>query len=263
MKTWFRNLGLAKKLSLGFGACVLLAMLIGWAGFSGMRELTNKVKSINDDAVGGLGSLNDFSQAASLYRIRQARMGLTDDRQTREKLLGQVNASRKDADAALAVYQKSIFEPDDRANFEALSKGWTEFTGIGDQINEEMASAPKDKVAELFESRTVKQFNEELLPALNKVTAWNKTNAAKLVASAMNASSTGTITIVSFAVLAALLSAGISFIITRSVTVPVSLINERIRSLETNCVADLRNGLEALANGDLTVNIDPVTTPVP
>jgi len=263
MKTWFTNLDLAKKLSLGFGACVLLAMLIGWAGFSSMKDLTSNVKKINDDAVGGLAALNDFSQAASTYRIRQARMGLTDDRALREKLLEEVNASRAQADTSLATYEKSVYEAEDQANFKELSKAWTKFAEIGDQVNPKMVSLPKEEVAVLFESRTTAAFISGLLPSLGKVTEWNKSNAAKLVARAMTTSSGGTFKIVLFTALAALLSVGITVVITRSVTVPVALINGRVQSLEANCVADLRDGLQALANGDLTVGVNPVTTPVP
>lgn len=263
MKSWFINLNLAKKLSIGFGTCVFLAMIIGWAGFSGMRQLTGHVNEINRDAVGGLASLNEFSQGASLYRLRQARMGLTDDKDARAKLLDQVNASGKKADQALAEYKKSVSGQEDEANFAKLSKAWSEYTAIGDQINGQLVTVPKDTAGELFESRTTKQFNEILLPALNDNTDWNNKQAQDLVKQAESSAASGTRTIIFFALFAALLSVGISIVITRSVTVPVSQINERVISLEANCVRDLKEGLEAFASGDLTVGITAVTTPVP
>jgi methyl-accepting chemotaxis protein len=50
--------------------------------------------------------------------------------------------------------------------------------------------------------------------------------------------------------------------VTRSVTRPVAVLVERLRSLNDNCLASLRGGLSALAGGDLTVEARPGTEPI-
>ena len=55
-----------------------------------------------------------------------------------------------------------------------------------------------------------------------------------------------------------LLSAVIAFVITRSVTRPLSVVIERLAMLRDRCVTDLGNGLRAQAGGDFTVAVTPV-----
>ena len=64
-------------------------------------------------------------------------------------------------------------------------------------------------------------------------------------------------------VIAALLAAvALSTIVTRSVTKPVAVLVERLRSLNDRCLTSLRGGLGALAHGDLTVQAEAGTDPI-
>ena len=49
---------------------------------------------------------------------------------------------------------------------------------------------------------------------------------------------------------------------TRSVTGPIAAVSGRLRSLNDNCLANLTEGLESVAKGDLTFDVEPATTPV-
>src|SRR4051812_4421101 len=59
-----------------------------------------------------------------------------------------------------------------------------------------------------------------------------------------------------------LLAAALAVFVTRSVTRPVAALGVRLRSLDENCLAGLTGGLEAVAKGDLTHEVVPVTTPI-
>jgi methyl-accepting chemotaxis protein len=54
----------------------------------------------------------------------------------------------------------------------------------------------------------------------------------------------------------------ICFITVRGVLRPVRALMSRFESLNSHCVQDLTNGLEAAAKGDLTHAVEPVTTPI-
>jgi methyl-accepting chemotaxis protein len=70
-------------------------------------------------------------------------------------------------------------------------------------------------------------------------------------------------TIVIFAVVAFLIAAACSFLITRGITRGVALILERLRSLKDNDTTALAAGLAAVAGGDLTRPVAPATAAIP
>ena len=71
-----------------------------------------------------------------------------------------------------------------------------------------------------------------------------------------NASRTRAIVII---VIALLVGIGIALWIASGIQRGVKLILERLASLRDNCAVDLRTGLQAIAAGDLTVVLTPVT----
>ena len=68
--------------------------------------------------------------------------------------------------------------------------------------------------------------------------------------------SSGTRTIIIVALLGIVVAAGIAFWITRSVTRPVAAIAGRLTSLDERDLAGLEHGLSAVAEGDLTVEVE-------
>jgi methyl-accepting chemotaxis protein len=79
---------------------------------------------------------------------------------------------------------------------------------------------------------------------------------------ASTASSSKTIMLV-IALLALAVAGGISFFLARDLSRRIKQLLDGISSLESNCVTDLGVGLEAIAAGDLTHSIAPVTTTIP
>ena len=63
-------------------------------------------------------------------------------------------------------------------------------------------------------------------------------------------------------VLALLAALALASLVTRSVTRPVAVLVERLRSLDERCLASLRAGLAGLSRGDLTVEAEPGTEPI-
>ena len=69
-------------------------------------------------------------------------------------------------------------------------------------------------------------------------------------------------TIVALLIVAVLLSAGIAFVLARQIKRTVGVILDRLGLLRDNDTKDLRDALEALGRGDLTVSVTPVTPPI-
>ena len=100
----------------------------------------------------------------------------------------------------------------------------------------------------------------EVTPALDQLEASRSAlareldaeNRAALAATSAKASS-GQRTIWIVIALALALSAVMAFVITRSITRPLAVLVQRLRSVTRVCLTQLGTGLEATARGDLTV----------
>ena len=69
--------------------------------------------------------------------------------------------------------------------------------------------------------------------------------------------------IIGLNLLSAAVGVALGIWITKSIKGPITQLANRLDSLAQNCVPGLGSGLEALAIGDLTLELKPVTTPVP
>jgi len=86
-------------------------------------------------------------------------------------------------------------------------------------------------------------------------------STANTAAAASTASNSQTMILI-ITLLALAAAGGISLFLARDVSRRIQRLLDGIRSLDENCVTDLRTGLEAIAAGDLTREIVPVTSPI-
>jgi methyl-accepting chemotaxis protein len=74
--------------------------------------------------------------------------------------------------------------------------------------------------------------------------------------------STTTTLAIAALLIALLVGVGVALLLARGIRRSVTPILDRLESLQDNCATDLKAGLEALAEGDLTVRLTPVTEPI-
>jgi methyl-accepting chemotaxis protein len=115
-------------------------------------------------------------------------------------------------------------------------------------------------------SRSANAYKNDVMPELGRVEAAlaalardvEVENRDALSATAAKAAA-GQRTIWIVIALALALSAAMAFVITRSITRPVAVLVERLRSVTDKCLSGLGRGLEATAHGDLTVTVEQGT----
>jgi hypothetical protein len=124
-----------------------------------------------------------------------------------------------------------------------------------------------DGVEERGGSRTV--YTKEVRPVLETLDGFHDQLEDRIAEQAAEqaergdaTAASGKRTVLHVVGLALLIAAGLAFVVTRSVTRPVAALADRLRSLNDHCLAGLTSGLEATAEGDLTNEVTPVTTPV-
>ncbi|WP_028064969.1 methyl-accepting chemotaxis protein, partial [Solirubrobacter soli] len=96
----------------------------------------------------------------------------------------------------------------------------------------------------------------------NKLIAASTAAAAQSVSEAEATASSGTRFIVIIAVLALIVAIVLALWVTRSIVGPVRRLATGMESLDTHCLSDLSTSLDAVAQGDLTIPVVPVTQPI-
>lgn len=263
LKAWIANLNIAKKLSLCFGLCFLLAALIANNGLQGMRAMNGHVNELNKGSIEGLLALTEYGQAVNEYRTKQFRLAGSKDPKRFSDNLQDVADSKDEANKFLAAYGKTVTVPEERKLFDDLSAGWLQYTEVGDKIEKDIVPLSVQEGSELVENRTTDLFEKIVVDPLNTLNHWKKAHANTLVSDAHAAVTHGSSVIWITLVIALLVGIAAARAITSSVTVPVAQIQDRLKSLQGHCISNLREGLEALATGDLTYSCTPATTPVP
>jgi methyl-accepting chemotaxis protein len=271
-----RNLPLAARLGVAFGALALGLVVVSLVAFRSTDNLKTKVDALAVDVpqytamVDGIAAR--LPQEAHL--TVQHLYVYDGDLKTQDKVAGELEKLAKADEGALATMVKVLSAtPDDAAATEAangvkqLQKSYLAYVEATRKAIElsrkETVAAVEDRV----ESREL--YTKQLVPMLEGLSAGVAENSKGTLtyaagegekASDAIASTKRNILIV--AIISGLVALVLSIFTTRSVTRPVHGLNSRLESLNENCLSDLTDGLESCADGDLTREVVPVTTPI-
>jgi methyl-accepting chemotaxis protein len=264
--TWFNNLRIGVRLAIGFGslvAAIVLVAAVGASGLSSTGSATEDLAAKEVKATVEVGTVIDrFGSNGSM--VANHLYVQDGDLKAQDKTVAEIKDNDKDVagaldsirshelgsqtDAALASFDGELKKYNARRD-EALDNSRQETV----EADEERAGSRDIYTEELLEEG---ELVEDKLEALSNVITKQADVAAGDTAAA--ASSKGRLlTIV--AILAALAAAALGFVITRRIKGQVAEVQDRLTSLEDNCVAGLESAIDATAGGDLTVSVTPVT----
>ncbi len=264
-----RNLRLAIRLALGFGAIAAGLLLVGGVSLQQLGALEKDTSELSDrdlrstalsGAVGERAALIGHHVAQHLY-VKDGDLKAEDAIQKR--ILAMAAANTRDG----ATLQKLL---SGTPSAEAMTRFAAARAGFVDSWKQAIALSRQetvDGVEERDASRTL--YEEQVLPSSEAVATAAaalkesiRRSAVETTEAAKASSTDGKRLIVVVALLALAAAAGLAFWITRSVTRPVAALGSRLRSMNDHCLAGLTDGLESVARGDLTVAATSATTPV-
>ncbi|MFQ3588071.1 MAG: methyl-accepting chemotaxis protein, partial [Fimbriimonadaceae bacterium] len=151
----------------------------------------------------------------------------------------------------------------DKANLARYQEAWSEQEAYLLRVCDLADAGKIAEASEIVEGESLRHYLDKVVPADEEVTKWNVSRGEELSAKfvATNARANRVMLLTLIAALA--VSVAITWFISRSITAPVQALSTRLNSLEANCVTGLEAGIKAFERGDLTVEVRPVTTPVP
>jgi methyl-accepting chemotaxis protein len=258
-----RSISLGARLALGFalvGATCLLVATVGALGLGDLANRTTSVTAIGDSLV----DLGTVSQEVALD-TRDAAQHLyvfDGDLAAQDRVAAQMTKRGKAGDAA---FERAATEhSDDAAAFAKLRAARDAFGETVDAAvklsREETLSSDEERAG----SRTTfvdkvkpaeERFDKQMAAISREVTS----DARAEEADARGAATSRRTMLIVVALLSVLASGLLAFLITRTVTKPVKVVIDRLAMLRDCCVTDLSAGLTAMAGGDLTHEVTPVT----
>jgi len=257
---WFKNLPIAARLAGGFGLVVALLVAVGLIGIAGVGKVGDRADTIGHDSLPSAESVLRLQMVAAEYRRQQYQYILDDEAEERAEFREHLDELRADASDSLGSYERLVSNAEDRKLFEDFSTAWNGYVEDTKELTSLADAGEVEEATEVLEG-TEKPFAG--LAATNaRWVALNDKSAAAALAEVKATQSSSGRTIVALLIVAVLLSAAIAFVVSRQIKRTVGVILDRLGLLRDNDTKDLREALEALGRGDLTVSVTPVTPPI-
>jgi methyl-accepting chemotaxis protein len=259
---WFADLSVSKKLYGMGGGLIILLIAMGLFSISNLSSASSQGRDMYQGATVSIERLATMRAELGAVEPDLARIALSTANvpqfvttyQADRALL--VKAEREYAAVGLSSSEQQIY-----AKYRALE---AQYASVGARVSKLalVGTVPSRLAANrLYFSQALPMNNTLDGWAAQLVTINDSQASADLAAINSSASSSKTMTII-LLLLSVLFGAGMSIAVSRSIKRGVVAILDRINSLKDRCATELKSGIEALAAGDLTINVVPVTQPI-
>ncbi|MBV8714162.1 MAG: MCP four helix bundle domain-containing protein [Chloroflexi bacterium] len=253
------TLGIRAKLLGGFGAVLFLLAVV--AGF-GVFKL-NDANVALDQAT--------HTEMAAVMTTLDAQVALTAmQKDLRQLFLAQGDAANKAAKAAydadeqqfnadLKKLDQLLYTPQGRTMLAALTKAYTDWAPTRSKMVELGMADQTDAGVQLLESDANVKAVADVNKAITDLVKFKSDRADLVVSTSQAAGDQARMLMFGLTALALLLGFGIAFFLARGIANTAREVQLTVTSLADKCATWLAEALNALAQGDLTVEVTPVT----
>ncbi|HEY1722509.1 MAG TPA: methyl-accepting chemotaxis protein [Magnetospirillaceae bacterium] len=235
----FRNSSIAAKVAAAFAAVLIVVVVLGGVAIDRLGAVNDRAAEIRDDFLPSTEILGRLSFTTMRYRQLEAAHILAATPEAKAKELATIHAMAADADKYLRAYQALEASPEERALTDSIAHAWTAYLNLSEKlvaISDSGDIAGAVKLYTTDERQTFNAYQQQIAKDIDDNATGGK-NAADRGAAIYQ---TTRIVVVCAALLAALLSGGLGFAISRNVARPVR---------------QMTGVMERLADHDLSVTI--------
>jgi methyl-accepting chemotaxis protein len=267
--SFFANQKLAVRLGFAFGALAAGLLVVALIGYSQMGSLRSTAQALDTThlraqalaAEAAADSIDMGQETANHLYVEDG------DLEAQDEVQADIDGIRADTEKANAELASVVSGTGADDEYRAFSKALAEYIALDKKAvalsRKETAAHSEDRTGsrDLYENEmaevrdTLDDAGGALIEAVGK-----SANAAARDAVAHAGSARRTILVL--ALIPLLLAGVIAVLVTRSVTLPVAALGRRLRSLNEHDLDSLANGLDAVAEGDLTVDAASATKPI-
>jgi methyl-accepting chemotaxis protein len=267
--TSIRNPPLAARLGGAFGALCLALVLVAFTGVNAMNGLEAKSDELADRHLRASELLAGIQQDAkdTVGLVAQHLYVYDGDLAAQDGVAEKIEAEHAESDRAAAELAKLLAGTPIEGRYAEFAALRDEMTRTQDEAIQRSRVETVENVEDRDGSRTtytegVLEADQELEAVAGALLDETHALAAEGVKDARASAASGTRIIIVIALLAVLAAIAVAISVTRSVVRPVRALAKRMTSLDDNCLTDLSAALDAVAGGDLTRDVIPVTTPI-
>lgn len=255
------NLKLAHKFALSFGVVLALLGILSLTAFKGFGQIDKKLDLVKNDVMPGCQAATDLNDAVmgSFIALSSATMSPTAEGRKLglkdfEELVGGM-------DKAMSEYDPTITVAEDRTNFNQLKDYWKAYEPAARSYAAALASGKTS--AELAASYIkLQKVYEPADEQVAKIMKWNTQHGLQIGREASDASSAARQSIWITLTFACIVAIAAGVLMTKNILYPITEVSKRLLSIETICSIGLRQGINGLRDGDLTIDVQPATKSV-
>jgi methyl-accepting chemotaxis protein len=269
MLSFFANLRLAVRLGIAFGALIVALLVTAFVGINGLGAIQSDADELSQRDIVAYAHLVSISEDflatdGDVVRHLYVEDG---DLKAQDKTAAKIVAWQQEADENLEALAQHLEGDEPRRILAEFNTRYERFTTAANKAIEQSRQETVDEVEDRVDSRTM--YTDQVLPALEKLDLFHDQieDAVDKQADGQAAEGLATHdgvkrTILIVVAIALLIAVALAVFVTRSVTRPVAALGSRLRSLNEYCLAGLETGLGRIRDGDLTHDVESVTTPV-
>ncbi len=259
MNKFLSNLTVGKKLALGFGFALLMLAVILITGVINLTTLNGEVRLISSDLFPKTVWANDIIDAVNGNAIAIRNMILTNDPKFKEETYKRLDWARELVTDRINKLKETIKTEKGKELLENLIKiRENEFFPTRQRLLKEYESGNREAVLEILLG-DFRSAQNKYIDAASKLIKY-QTELVNIEAQNSQETYDFTKNILFLVGVISLLFVGVfGWFVTKNITVPVSQVIERMRSLEANCLTGLDKGLIQLSKGDLALKLQKVT----
>lgn len=261
---WFKNLSVGKKLVVSFGAVCGAIVLFIAVTLLGQNEATGHVDNLYRDGVLGTGSITQLyanlaQDRGLLIEMASYQVGGKEIPEAVQKRMDDLDVQR---DNLFKEYGDTVVLPEDKKNWDQLKASYDKYVGFSEEAEKMMAAGKGKEALAQTMGPVTETYYAEVKPQLEKMVQWNIEQGGRRNKETSNFFASQRVVSIAVAVFCLGVAGFFGRLVSRSVVLPLNKLKAQLHSLGANCVTNLSNSIAGLQNGNLCLEVTPVTNPV-
>ena len=259
---FFNNVSIRVKLLGSFGVLVALMAIVALLGTRALDSSQERADNLYRQDLLGLHYADEvLTYAAISGREQQTALLNASDRPARDAAIAAARTAMANGLAAADAYHDTFISEADAQTWAVIETQVREVFQERERILQQIEAGQLDAAivsasAAMVQARAMNEATEAAI-VLNTEQAESDAKAVHDAASAARTQ------LIAATVFAAVIGLAVAFVLSRKLKKDVDVIVDRLQSLEGHCVTDLRNAVQAMQAGDLSVSVTPVTPKIP
>mgnify|MGYP001281113653 CR=1 FL=1 len=256
---WFNNLKIAKKLVLCFGILLVLTAFIGFYSLNRLGNVNTSAADIKANWLPSIVELGKIDQYLNAYRRYELQHILSNSASDMEKYELVTKAQEDSLQRHLEAYKPLISSEKERDIFNSFEKNLEEYKTLNRNMFALSRQNKKEEATTLSRGDEKREF-DEALAALNEDIELNNNGGITEAENGSALYENARTSIYFVLAVSIILGLIIAIWLANKISKPISLVSDRLNSLNKLCLTNLQNGAERFAEGDMNIKIE-VGTP--